>query len=144
MGVRMYADDTRDVLRLYTRNGKIIDFNLSQHPITTFLDDMMLVKSGEFTASYPLDDLVKYTYIQDSSEDVLPTGDNISVGYEEGNIVISGLQEGTPVEIYTINGWLIDKFVADGRNTIGVSMKGRQPGLYIVKVGCITVKTLIP
>jgi hypothetical protein len=56
-------------------------------------------------------------------------------------LMISGLEEGNIVSIYSLQGVLMAKFKADGQ-TLHVDMSNYQPGVYFVKSGSYTAKII--
>lgn len=133
---------TSQILQLHTRPGKIIRFALSDNPVTTFSDGMLNVTAGEFLASYPLTDLIKYTYSSEISL-IESVGESsaINIGFVNDIVSVTGLVPGEKVVVYGIDGTEVGFAVADGDVT-RVDLSGFQTGIYIVKAESARLKIL--
>jgi len=130
---------TEQVLELHTRNGKVIQFLLDERPVTTFADGMLNISAGEFSASYPLSDVLRYTYSSKLSSIKTVDADNVRIGYADNAVHVSGLSDGTRVMLYKIDG-TVAKSVVVGNSVAVMDLSDLPSGVYIVSAGDTRLK----
>lgn len=130
---------TEQVLELHTGSGKVIQFLLDERPVTTFSDGMLNVSAGDFSASYPLSDVLRYTYSSRLSSLETVDADNVKIGYVNSVVHVSGLADGSRVTLYKIDGTVVKSVVAESRNAV-MDLTGMASGVYIVSAGDARLK----
>lgn len=134
--------DSEQILQLHTKTGKIIQFSLSRNPVTTFSDGMLTVKTGDFSASYPLTELLKYTYTSElSAIKSIDAISRINIGFINNIVSVSGLAIGEKVDIYGVDGTLVKSATATPDVT-KIDISHFQTGIYIVKAENARLKIL--
>ena len=135
-------DDTSDdasspsALTVHVKDGSKVTFLLSERPAVTFSDGYLLITSDDADASYPLSDVVKFTFGDVDEEntgiDSLPV-DETTFGYDGGAIVVTGLKPGSTAKVYTIGGMMVhSESISDGSWTYPLS--SLSSGIYIINI----------
>ena len=135
-------DDTSAVasgssaLTIHVTDGSKVTFLLSERPAVTFSDGYLLITSDDADASYPLSDVIKFTFgdidDEDTGIDSLPV-DETTFGYDGGAIVVTGLNSGSTAKVYTIGGMMVhSESISDGSWTY--SLSSLSSGIYIINI----------
>ena len=135
------ADSQR--LVVWQKSGQKVYFDLTEEPETTFEDGNLVIRSSRTTVSYPLTSVLRYTYeggtITDVGDVKMRPGEVRFLQNAE-QMAFDGLQDGTILEVYTLDGVKIKTVKAQGgQRTVG-SRADQAAGTYIVKAGEATYK----
>lgn len=127
------------VLQVWQADGKVMNINLNEQPVTTYSDGQLIITTTKTTVTFPLEQVVKYTYTDAtgiSSPEVV--GSKMSADGE--SITFTGLKPNTPVYLYTVAGQLVKTVTATGQSKTTVSVSGFPVGVYVVKANGVTFK----
>lgn len=135
------ADSQR--LVVWQKSGQKVYFDLTEEPETTFEDGNLVIRSSRTTVSYPLTSVLRYTYeggtITDVGDVKMRPGEVRFLQNAE-QMAFDGLQDGTILEVYTLDGVKIKTVKAQGGQRTVVSLADQAAGTYIVKAGEATYK----
>ena len=135
------ADSQR--LVVWQKSGQKVYFDLNEEPETTFEDGNLVIRSSRTTVSYPLTNVLRYTYeggtITDVGDVKMRPGEVRFLQNAE-QMAFDGLQDGTILEVYTLDGVKIKTVKAQGGQRTVVSLADQAAGTYIVKAGEATYK----
>lgn len=135
------ADSQR--LVVWQKSGQKVYFDLTEEPETTFEDGNLVIRTSRTTVSYPLTNVLRYTYeggtITDVGDVKMRPGEVRFLQNAE-QMAFDGLQDGTILEVYTLDGVKIKKVKAQGGQRTVVSLADQAAGTYIVKAGEATYK----
>ena len=135
------ADSQR--LVVWQKSGQKVYFDLTEEPETTFEDGNLVIRSSRTTVSYPLTNVLRYTYeggtITDVGDVKMRPGEVRFLQNAE-QMAFDGLQDGTILEVYTLDGVKIKTVKAQGGQRTVVSLADQAAGTYIVKAGEATYK----
>ena len=131
--VSSLADSQR--LVVWQKSGQKVYFDLTEEPETTFEDGNLVIRTSRTTVSY--------TYEGGTITDVgdvkmLPGEVRFLQNAEQ--MAFDGLQDGTILEVYTLDGVKIKTVKAQGGQRTVVSLADQAAGTYIVKAGEATYK----
>ena len=136
-----WADSQR--LVVWQKSGQKVYFDLNEEPETTFEDGNLVIRSSRTTVSYPLTNVLRYTYeggtITDVGDVKMRPGEVRFLQNAE-KMAFDGLQDGTILEVYTLDGVKIKTVKAQGGQRTVVSLADQAAGTYIVKAGEATYK----
>ena len=136
-----WADSQR--LVVWQKSGQKVYFDLNEEPETTFEDGNLVIRSSRTTVSYPLTSVLRYTYeggtITDVGDVKMRPGEVRFLQNAE-QMAFDGLQDGTILEVYTLDGVKIKTVKAQGGQRTVVSLADQAAGTYIVKAGEATYK----
>ena len=139
--VSSLADSQR--LVVWQKSGQKVYFDLNEEPETTFEDGNLVIRSSRTTVSYPLTNVLRYTYeggtITDVGDVKMRPGEVRFLQNAE-QMAFDGLQDGTILEVYTLDGVKIKTVKAQGGQRTVVSLADQAAGTYIVKAGEATYK----
>lgn len=131
------ADDM--VLQVWQADGKVMSINLNEQPVTTYSDGQLIIKTTKTTVTFPLEQVVKYTYTDATGISTpSPMGSQFSADGE--SITFTGLKPNTPVYLYTVAGQLLKTVTATGQSKTVVSVSRFPVGVYVVKANGVTFK----
>ena len=135
------ADSQR--LVVWQKSGQKVYFDLNEEPETTFEDGNLVIRSSRTTVSYPLTNVLRYTYeggtITDVGDVKMRPGEVRFLQNAE-QMAFDGLQDGTILEVYTLDGVKIKTVKAQGGQRTVVSLADQTAGTYVVKAGEATYK----
>ena len=132
------ADDM--VLRVWQADGKVMNIKLSEEPVTTYADGQLIITTTKTTVTFPLEQVVKYTYSDGTDGISSPATMSSEVSGDGETIVFKGLKPGTPVSLYTVAGQLVSTVTSAGPSKTSVSVSQLPVGVYVVKTNGITYK----
>lgn len=136
------AEDADSRLVVWRSDGSKIVYSLSEHPKTTFTSEGVVITTNTVSITYPLPQIVKYTYecISSGIESVT-NEDEVLVSQDGYNFRFCNLKENTPVQVYSVNGSLISAQKNKGRH-FTISLGDHANGVYIIKVGDTSYKVI--
>ena len=105
------ADDL--VLQVWQADGKVMNISLNEEPVTTYSDGQLIIRTTKTTVTFPLEQVVKYTYA-DASGISSPEAVGSKMSADGESITFTGLKANTPVYLYTVAGQLVNTVVATG------------------------------
>ena len=131
------ADDL--VLQVWQADGKVMNINLNEEPVTTYSDGQLIIRTTKTTVTFPLEQVVKYTYA-DASGISSPEAMGSKMSADGETITFTGLKPNTPVYVYSVAGQLVNTVTATGQSKTTVSVSGFPVGVYVVKANGVTFK----
>lgn len=136
------AEDTDSRLVVWKTDGSKIVYSLSQQPKTTFTSEGVVITTSTVSVTYPLEQIVKYTYegIASGIESVTNDG-GVLISQDGYNFRFCNLKENTLVQVYSVNGSLISTHKNEGKQII-ISLGDHTNGVYIIKVGDTSYKVI--
>lgn len=136
------AEDADSRLVVWRTDGSKIVYSLSEQPKTTFTSEGVVITTSTVSVTYPLTQIVKYTYegIASGIESATNEG-GILVSQDGYNFRFSNLKENTLVQVYSVNGSLISTHKNEGKQ-ITISLGDHANGVYIIKVGDTSYKVI--
>ena len=133
-------------LVVWLTNGQKIYHDLSDEPETMFSDGQLWLKTAKVTASYPLTDVLRYTFEGPMTAIETPSVRPGELRFMQGKdaMAFEGLPEGTILELYSLDGKKLSSVKArSGQQTL-ISLANRPSGSYIVKMGDASFKFVKP
>lgn len=138
--VGSYADDTK--VRVVNKDGSEMTTTVAEVDRIEFKDGNVVVvpKSGSSTA-FPIADIdkIELSVLTAGINEVTADGRKVKIGITSGTISLDGAAENAVAQVYDTAG----KLVATARCAAGhaeISLAGRTPGVYIIKVGSFAAK----
>lgn len=134
--------DTQQTLVVWLKNGSQVRYLLSDEPKTTFENGVLHLKTNKVSVSYQLQNVLRYTYEGDWLTDGIdqPRPGEVLVSQTENAVTFKGLADGTPVQVYSVDGVLLSTQTARKGITTEVSLAAMPAGTYILKVKEQTLK----
>ena len=136
------ADDAAQQLVVWLKNGQKIRHDLADKPETRFNAGYLMLSTSKVSVSYPLTDVLRYTYEGAMPPVGVPTvkPGEIRVSQNNNALAFDGLPDGTCVEVYSLDGKKLSTQKAHtGQKTL-ISLQRHPAGTYLVKVGDATYK----
>ena len=137
------AEDTNTQrLVVWLKNGQKVYHDLTDEPETRFNNGMLMLSTAKVSISYPIADVVRYTYEGTMTAINAPKVKPGEVRFSQGNdqMAFDGLTPGTQMQLYAPDGKLLRTQKAETGKTAVVSLKGLPSGLYVVKIGDASYK----
>ncbi len=128
-------------LVVWFKDGRKTGYDLVERPKTFFVDNKLEIRTAYITATYPLQNVQKYTF-EDLANDVQhPLDDQHTLVRQQGNrLLLENLPAGTPVLVYDANGKLLSRLTAEQQALTDVSLDSYPNGVYLIKVGDVSYK----
>ena len=129
-------------LVVWQKSGEKVTFNLHDQPETTFGGGKLMIRTNTTSVEYQLENVLRYTYesLFDGIE-LQPNEQAVEVTPNGDAVTFRGLKTGATVQLYSINGALIDQCTATGQ-PLTISVSGKPTGIYIVKSGAACIKLM--
>ncbi len=144
----MYAQEEKNqALIVQLRNGGEDAFVLSEKPVVTFPNNIMLIYCDKFETTYYRSEIMRFYFEDVNSDDSRVVGiesidkDNISFYYvDENNVRITGLKDKTAVSVASLDGKIILNQKCDASGNVTISLDNMPKGIYVISFGSRSVK----
>lgn len=127
------------VLQVWQADGKVMNINLNEQPVTTYSDGKLIITTTKTTVTFPLEQVVKYTYT-DATGISSPSAMGSKFSADGESITFTGLKPNTLVYVYSVAGQLLTTVTATGHSKTTVSVSRFPVGVYVVKTNGVTFK----
>ena len=136
--------DATQRLVVWLKDGQKIYHDLNDQPETTFSDGMLWLKTEKVSVSYPLTDVLRYTFegVGNTGIEKLSQESAVAVSKDGNTVTFHYLKANATVSLYAANGTLLEQQKATDSSPLTISVKNRPNGVYIVKSGSQTIKLL--
>ena len=131
-------------LVVWAKNGSKVAFQLKEKPVLTFDKQTLLIKSGDLTVSYALDQLQRYTFTQDQSvanESIQPEKE-CPFSLNGDHLLFYPTDKGSSVHIYSTDGKLVLSRDLSPQENVSIPIQRLRPGVYFVHVNNVTYKIM--
>ena len=130
-------------LKVWKKDKSTVTLALSEQPVTTFSNGMLIIKTTSTTIEYPLADVLRYTYEGfNTGIDSYESGNNVVVRQEGDKLSLINVKAGEEVYLYGASGHLLQIQKSNGTEPVVISLSARPQGVYIVKSGKETIKLM--
>lgn len=121
-------------LILLLKDGTTQTYELAEQPVITVVGAELKIVANHADVSIPLSDVVRYTFQKRTTGiDEVDTNQEV-IDYKDGVLTLSGLEAGTPISLYTIDGRLLQAHTVADDGTYRQSLASLRQGVYVVKV----------
>ena len=121
-------------LILLLKDGTTQTYELAEQPVITVVGTELKIVANHADVSIPLSDVVRYTFQKRTTGiDEVDTNQEV-IDYKDGVLTLSGLEAGTPISLYTIDGRLLQAHTVADYGTYRQSLASLRQGVYVVKV----------
>jgi len=130
-------------LKVWKKDKSTVLFALAEKPITTFSNNMLVIKTSTATVEYPLAEVQRYTYegVETGIESI-DSDNGVLVKQEKNKLSLANLKAGAEVRLYNSSGSLLQIVKSNGTEPVVISLSSRPQGVYIVKSGNETIKLM--
>ena len=144
VAIATQAEDTTQRLVVWQKSGEKVYIDLTEEPETTFENGQLVIKTTKTTVYCHLENVLRYTYEGVMTAINTPKHRPGEVVFQQGSDQMSfdGLADGTRVDVYSIDGKLLQTQTTRSNESTVVSLAGQPAGTYLVKVGNATYKFL--
>ena len=121
-------------LILLLKDGTTQTYELAEQPVITVVGTGLKIVANHADVSILLSDVVRYTFQKRTTGiDEVDTNQEV-IDYKDGVLTLSGLEAGTPISLYTIDGRLLQAHTVADDGTYRQSLASLRQGVYVVKV----------
>lgn len=121
----------------FTVNGEKVEIILSEHPVITYTNNTLHVKTDTKAIEIPVSDITGGSFDNPTGIQTLEMADMES---RNGEIRFSNLKPGSQVEVFSFDGVKLSTANADGEGKVMVSAGQLPKGAYIVRTASQTIK----
>lgn len=123
-----------------TVEGKQVVFSLADHPVITYANNTLLVKTPTEEVEIPVAKISGYEFTEEPSaiRDLKLTKPAIGGGL----VVFSALQPGSTVTVAAADGRLLQTVSANADGTAIVDLSGQAKGVYVVSTKGGSIKVI--
>lgn len=133
--------NAKEMLTIWLKKGTPVSISLDTMPTTYFEDGNLIIKSSQITASYPISDVVRYTYDLDTSIEQNSIKHTL-IKFDGNNLVINNIDKDTEVMVYNAAGEKINTDHITSQSDVLMIPIGDKKGVYIIKIGKATYKII--
>ena len=131
-------------LVVWQKDGNSVRYSLDAMPITTFTTEELIITTNTKTITYPLSNILRYTYENVSTSiDGVTNQNGISISHNDNRIIVKGLKKGESASIYRVDGSLILSKTTDGTLDVVFPLDALNYSVYIVKAKGVNYKVLV-
>ena len=135
--------ETVTALVILTKDGSTQTFELAEQPVVTIAGTNLKVVSNTADVTIPLNEIVRYTFFKRNATNIEEVGSvKESVDYQDGVLTMDGLTAGSVVNVYAMDGRLVQSATVTQDGTYRHSLSSLARGVYIVKVNNLSYKIL--
>lgn len=116
-----------------TKNGKLTYFSLAQNPHVYFGRESIQIYYEQEDVSILLDDFESFSYNDGSSDAVEAVADKVGIEEKDGQVILYGLQEGSPVRLYNSSGVLMAQGIVERGIPFTLSLRSLPAGVYVIQ-----------
>lgn len=121
-------------LILLLKDGTTQTYELAEQPVITVVGAELKIVANHADVSIPLSDVMRYTFQKRTTGiDEVDTNQEV-IDYKDGVLTLSGLETGTPISLYAIDGRLLQAHTVADDGTYRQSLASLRQGVYVVKV----------
>ena len=130
-------------LKVWKKDKSTVLFALAEKPVTTFSNNMLVIKTSTATVEYPLAEVQRYTYegVETGIESI-DSDNGVLVKQEKNKLSLANLKAGAEVRLYNSSGSLLQIVKSNGTEPVVIPLSSRPQGVYIVKSGNETIKLM--
>lgn len=134
VAVALQAQDNKKVpaLVIEQTDGTQTTFILPDKPVISIADNELTARSSKQEVTVPLSELADYHFIEVSSGVREVNADN-NIGFADGKAILSNLRNGDRVDIYTLDGRLLDSIAAGDDGVAEVEFGRYDRGILIIR-----------
>ena len=121
----------------FTVNGEKVEIILAEHPVITYTNNTLHVKTDTETIEIPVSEISGGSFDNPTGIQTLEMTD---MENRNGEIRFSHLKPGSPVEVFSFDGVKLSTTTADGEGKATVSAGQFPKGAYIVRTASQTIK----
>lgn len=137
------ADEPKSRLVVWAKDGTKTYFDLAENPKTTFKDNDLVITCESMTISYPLDQVLRYTYeLSTTGIENISQEKTIRIRQHDDALTLENLKPGTVVSLYTVDGKQVSAQTTGSNRLVTISLSGHPAGVYIVKANDVTYKMM--
>lgn len=126
-------------LVLHHANGKTTDVELLTMPQVKFENDKVLITSTVLNMEYPKEDILRFTYKNNSSGINKPTV-KADVSQENGQLVFHGISSSEKIAVYKTNGIRVPVRITRHGDSVSLPLNSIPAGIYLLNVNGKTSK----
>ena len=133
----MAQRDVTQRLVVWLKGGQKVYQDLADQPETTFGEGKLWLKTDKVSVSYPLTDVLRYTFEGTTTAIETPSTRPGEIRFLQGSdsMAFDGLPEGASLALYTLDGKQLSTVKARGGQRTVISLSNYPSGVYIVKMG---------
>lgn len=129
------------MLLILTKDNVQHQFALPEKPQVSFEGTDLVIHTEKTDAKFAISDVIRFTYEKiDPTGIDTPAASETGVNYDDGILVISQLEAGADVSIFSLDGRLVEQLQARHTGTYRLSLSSLPNGIYLVKTGTTTYK----
>lgn len=140
LGSGCMASAQTQLLVVWMKNGERVLYDLEEQPKTTFADAELVITTSSVSASYPLSQVLRYTYELSASGVESVKENDIRISQKGSDLIFEHLKPDAIIRVYSLDGVLFDTKRAVGEQRTTVSLNDHPAGVYLITVGNMTYK----
>lgn len=138
-----FAEEAKTQLIVWAKNETKVAYALDKKPQINFTDTTLIISVEDVEVSYPLDEMLRFTYGEAPETGILDLQTEESQFYFDGTyLLFPSLSAGTKVSLYTLGGALVFTKTVSTNGEYAFPLSNLSQGVYVVNVNGVTYKIL--
>lgn len=128
-----------EYLAVWKKSGEVVYYDLSEEPVTTYADGNLKITTSSMSVTYPLEEVLKYTYTDTPTDIVQAKAPSVKVKQGRNSISFTNLKLGSSVNVYGAEGKMLRTQIVKTEVTV-VDLSDFPLGVYMVTANGVTYK----
>lgn len=138
-----FAEESKTQLIVWAKNNIKVAYALYVKPQIIFTDTTLVISVEDVEVSYPLDEMLRFTYGEVPETDILDLQTGESQFYFDGTcLLFPSLNVGATVSLYTLGGSKVFAKTVSANGEYAFPLSNLSQGVYVVNVNGVTYKIL--
>jgi len=129
-------------LKIWQSDGQVMTISLDDEPKTSYSDGNLIIKTNKTTVTFPLEKVLKYTYVTDPTGISSPQTVSSKLSSDGQTLTFTGLRANTQIALFNMAGQLLRTINSGDQSKTVVSLSNLPVGVYVVKVNGVTFKMM--
>ena len=132
-----FADN--EYLAVWKSSGEVVYYDLNEDPVTTYADGNLKITTSSMSVTYPLEEVLKYTYTDTPTDIVQAKAPSVKVKQGRNSISFTNLKQGSSVNVYGAEGKMLRTQIVKSDVTV-IDLSDLPLGVYMVTANGVTYK----
>jgi uncharacterized protein YbaP (TraB family) len=129
----MAAADGLTTMKIFQNDGSEATIMLADEPKVMMNDQTLSVVTAQQTLQFSLDKLTRFVFTDGSDQSGINANSLKQYSFISNVMILSSLKVGSKVNVYTVDGSIVDTHEVGSDGTATVSLQNFKNGIYLIK-----------
>lgn len=133
--------EEKTMLVVWSKDSAKVAYALDEKPKISFTDTTLIISVKDAEVSYPLEDMLRFTYEDNTSMAITNLQTDKSIFKLDGEFLLfPALKANSTVSVYSLSGTLVFKKTVRQNGEYAFALSSLNSGVYMVNVNGLTYK----